>query len=271
MCRLRIKDNLMSNKLLYLYLKSKIFLMRKQYLLLLLFIGLISLSSNCKADWEQTNGPYGANVLCMNSQFVGTDVGIFRTIDGGNTWVASNNGLPKLLRINTITITYFGSILIGTSKGIYRSTNVGYSWESMYTCLSNIEVTALFEYGGYLFAGTKGNGIFYLYGNICESANNGLSDLFINSFYYIPHMQLQDPNGNNFLYVTTQNGIYYCDLLLFPPDSPVVWSYAGISNYNVKAMGVLPSKIIAGSYGNGLFASKLFPYTTLFRHRKSVV
>ncbi|MGH9513155.1 MAG: WD40/YVTN/BNR-like repeat-containing protein [Terriglobales bacterium] len=87
--------------------------------------------------WEIREGPWEDN-----NQFEGTGGGLFKSTDGGNTWHALTNGLPKdLCQINvtiarsqpsrlyaTIATTTRGDY--GTDKGLgfYRSDDAGENW-----------------------------------------------------------------------------------------------------------------------------------------------
>jgi hypothetical protein len=65
--------------------------------------------------------------------FVGGNSGIFRSSDGGSTWV---NVMPQSnLNVNEILINSANTqiVLAATDKGLYRSTNGGSSWVSIYS------------------------------------------------------------------------------------------------------------------------------------------
>lgn len=65
--------------------------------------------------------------------FAGGNSGIFRSIDGGSTWV---NVMPESnLNVNELLINSANTqiVLAATDKGLYRSTNGGTSWVSLYT------------------------------------------------------------------------------------------------------------------------------------------
>ncbi len=56
---------------------------------------------------------------------------LYKSIDQGNTWVASDNGIPKGTLVYAITINANRPerIYLGTSNGIYRSINNGTDWQ----------------------------------------------------------------------------------------------------------------------------------------------
>ena len=66
--------------------------MKKIILLTLLFSSLMQFT---KAQWQQTNFPNGVSVFCSaisdTNIFVGTDSGIFLTVNNGRNWTKVNN------------------------------------------------------------------------------------------------------------------------------------------------------------------------------------
>jgi len=75
-----------------------------------------------KAQWQQTNGPYGGQITCF-------------LVDSTNIYAGT-----------------FGS-------GVFKSTNNGSSWTQMNTGLQNIDEWSLVISGTYLYAGTFGSGV----------------------------------------------------------------------------------------------------------------
>ncbi|HLI18552.1 MAG TPA: hypothetical protein VKV22_09805 [Rhodanobacteraceae bacterium] len=86
--------------------------------------------------WQQQQAPW------ENGQFGGTDGGIYKSTDGGNTWTKLTKGLPKvqqaLLRIapSNPQILYAAvssgpGAPDGTVVGIYRSDDAGASWSNV--------------------------------------------------------------------------------------------------------------------------------------------
>ncbi|MDP4236158.1 MAG: regulator, partial [Bacteroidota bacterium] len=82
------------------------------------------------SQWIQTNGPYGGYVDCLatidSSIFIGTEAGVYRSIDSGLTW--AHTGLRN------VYITAFAldgkRIFAGTIGDIYQSIDDGKSWVS---------------------------------------------------------------------------------------------------------------------------------------------
>ncbi|HET6402939.1 MAG TPA: hypothetical protein VFH95_16265 [Candidatus Kapabacteria bacterium] len=107
----------------------------KRLLALTLFTALAAMHADeLRAQWVQTNGPYGQPVYCFAvsgmNLFAGTDSGVYRSTDNGISWSAANNGYP----VGKVEALFaFGAKLFAGSENtrhtIYRSSNNGMSWE----------------------------------------------------------------------------------------------------------------------------------------------
>jgi photosystem II stability/assembly factor-like uncharacterized protein len=87
--------------------------------------------------WEVREGPWEDN-----NQFQGTGGGLFKSSDGGNTWLPLTRGLPNnLTQINvaiaasqpsrlyaTVATTEHGEYGSGAGLGVYRSDDAGENW-----------------------------------------------------------------------------------------------------------------------------------------------
>lgn len=86
---------------------------------------------NLHAQWKPTNGPYGADVNCLASEgsnvYVGTERGVFRSIDAGNNWEFVSEG-TLIERVYSIAAQ--GSVVyVGTfDQGVFRSVDKGETW-----------------------------------------------------------------------------------------------------------------------------------------------
>jgi len=125
------------------------------------------------AQWKQTNGPYGGDVLSF--AVIGTN--LFASTDGGGVFVSTNDGeswnkvVSGLINYHIKCLTVSGNNLIaGTSGGgVFITTNNGISWKPTNSGLPpKANITSLAVSGSNLYVGTLENGIF-------RSTSNGES------------------------------------------------------------------------------------------------
>ncbi len=174
---------------------------------LLLFFFIFCLQT-AKAQWSQTNGPFGGPVTCLtkndSSLFIGSNHGIFRSNDGGNSWQEVNNGL-------NIYNSYSGNTkaILATNSGIYtslfsygtfKSVDNGNSWQTINLGSPGNWVNCFDSIGTDIFAGTYGNGILISNdsGLSWNPINNGLLNLKINDIAHI----------DSILFAATDSGMY---------------------------------------------------------------
>jgi hypothetical protein len=106
---------------------------------------------------------YGAG----NKYYIGTEGGVWSSIDSGATWLQHHTGLPitnSTFSYKTVNDLYINGyvIIAATSLGIYRSTDQANTW----TQVSALNTADLHKYGSYLYA--TGNGVY-------RSNDNGLT------------------------------------------------------------------------------------------------
>ena len=75
------------------------------------------------------------NALIINPQnaailYAGTNDGVYRSSDGGNTWKAQNSGMGSAMQINVMSLDPQNPDIIyaGTAKGLYRSSDGAGHW-----------------------------------------------------------------------------------------------------------------------------------------------
>jgi len=152
------------------------------------------------AQFQQTTGPQGGVVEAIinhnGTLFAGSlGSGVFRSTDGGNSWISANTGLQNFL---IHAFAEFDSVVyVGTSNGIYKSTDDGVTW--IFSGL-NSDVISIARCGNYLFAGSSFAGLFRsdLNGNNWIQKNSGLSNLDVTAI--VPY--------DSIIYIGTQRGVY---------------------------------------------------------------
>ena len=91
--------------------------------------------------WTQTKGPYGGTIISLHATpegtlFAGTGGGgIFRSTDGGDTWVSASEGLrvpPARELPSILVLTQKGHTLYaGTNGDLFYSADSGDSWQQL--------------------------------------------------------------------------------------------------------------------------------------------
>jgi photosystem II stability/assembly factor-like uncharacterized protein len=122
------------------------------------------------AQWTQVNNPGGGRILTFvvtgTSILAGSDSGVFRSTDDGQTWLATDSS--RTVRFVTSLQVLGDTLFAGTfGGGVFRSTDGGASWTTANGGLTSTNVFDLLSSGTSLFAGTD-NGVF-------RSTNNGAS------------------------------------------------------------------------------------------------
>ena len=94
-----------------------------------------------KIGWMQTKGPYGGTIISLHATpegtlFAGTNGGgIFRSTDGGDTWVAASDGLqvpPDRRLPSLLVLMQKGKTLYaGANNNLFYSIDNGDSWQQL--------------------------------------------------------------------------------------------------------------------------------------------
>ena len=118
-----------------------------------------------KIGWTQTNGPYGGTITALHATpdgtlFAGTqEAGIFRSTDGGETWMSASEGLqisPDNWLPSILTLTQGGNTLYaGTNGDLFYSTNGGNSWQQLVHFQEEMGVSGIAIIGDTLYIGRR--------------------------------------------------------------------------------------------------------------------
>ena len=79
-------------------------------------------------------GPYGSSIVIdpvsPNTLYVGLNIGIAKSVDGGQTFALVNTGLPTNPLVNALAIDPSNSATVyaGTATGVFKTTNGAQSW-----------------------------------------------------------------------------------------------------------------------------------------------
>jgi photosystem II stability/assembly factor-like uncharacterized protein len=138
--------------------------------------------------------------------------GVFRSVDDGHSWTASNIGLG-VRRVNQIEITGTTEALAATGGGVFRTTDAGLTWNQHGTGISTPNVTSIVRSGGTLFAATagplpqRGSGVYRSTdnGETWVESNEGIVDTEIWSLLAREDGTLF-AGGDDFIYRSTDDG-----------------------------------------------------------------
>ncbi len=264
--------------------------MKSIYLSIAVLIYIILLSSNIKAQWVDTNCPFGGYVFAIAVDepriFIGTDQGgVYRSTDNGVNWSQENNGLTWL-GIKALAFSR-STLFAGTSiAGIFRSTDYGSNWVEVNNGISVLFINTLAVSESNIYAGARysvsGGGVFLSTNNGDNWTYIGLTDYEIYALAIIGNNLFAGTDGGVFL--TTNNGgnwtavnsglteddIYALTVsnnnlyagtsagVFFSSDNGASWmdiSSATLSDKTVHSIAVHQVNIIAGTGGYGIYVS----------------
>ncbi len=113
--------------------------------------------------WYQTAGPASPDVFSLlavgpDEIYAGTGTGIFKTMNGGDSWTQLTVGLP-VVQVSDFERASNGNVYAATDSGVFLTTNSGATWQLRVNGLSDPNVHAvLASPQGSLFAGTLAGG-----------------------------------------------------------------------------------------------------------------
>jgi photosystem II stability/assembly factor-like uncharacterized protein len=213
------------------------------FLRFLLFF--LLLTQICFAQWVQTNGPLGGEVMCITgidtTLYAGTEIGVFRSTNWGSNWTPIGPDVfvtSLAVRSNDESGLYiFASIY---NSGIWLTTNNGVSWDQVNFGLGNHSVNAIVINGTNLFAGTE-DGVFLSpsNGDYWIPSSNGLTNKSVRSLAYI----------DNNLYAGTDSGLFVSI------NKGTSWSSTGLTNESINSVTSIGSNLFVGTDTSGVLLS----------------
>ncbi len=221
----------------------------KKYLILsasmLSFLLGLASSTLGQTGWIQTNGPYGASILCLavgsTNLFAGTAHGVSISTNSGANWSTANTGLPKgsVIALTTIGTDIFA--VIGDS-GVYHSSNNGTNWSAVNSGLTNRYISTLISAGTNLYAGPSCGGVFITTnrGASWKAFNAGLTDSSITAIalsganvFAAVGPSCQTFAGPRGVFISTNNGISWSTV------------NSGLTDLRVRSLVTIGSNLIA--------------------------
>lgn len=201
----------------------------------------------------------------------GFSSGVWRSNDGGNTWIPPQpgNGIPPSTTVWSLTSFVPGTVLAATSSGIFRSLDGGASWTF---AGDGIPATTLRIYKDtqnplIYYAGTTDGVYRTVNAGLTWSSINGSGSKAMNGGT-VRGMVIRNVASRTRIYAATDAGLWVGrarnDNVLNP--GPVDWRHVedtGLGGHNIfwtiAKVPTLPLTYIAGSDGGGGYALTLVP------------
>jgi hypothetical protein len=180
--------------------------------------------------------------------FAGTqDSGVYRSTDGGGSWIPARNGLFPNAQIQALAVS--GSyVYAGTfEEGVFRSIDTGNSWQAVNTGLPpNPSVVNFAVLGTKILINTLADGVFL-------STDTGLSWTSLHWGWSHPYVSSLLSDGRNFFAGTDSEGVFLSS------DSGRSWSAvsSGFPDAFVLTFARDDSNLYAGTYSKGVWRRPL--------------
>jgi len=205
--------------------------------------GRIFVSTNRGTSWSQVPSglicDYIYSIVSYGSEvYVGTDCGVYKTTDNGESWQNISKGYINGSAY-ALAVKSNGELFAGTNFGVYRSTDGGLVWQSSgftNATVSHLTISNTDE----LFASTENAGIF-------SSTDNG--DTWISRGLVRNDFQTLAVNSSGHVFAGVYGGI------VRSTDGGTTWEEKRFDESYVYALAFSdPQTIFAGTY-NGVFVS----------------
>lgn len=188
-----------------------------------------------------TVGDVNAIAVANGFIYVGTDSGVYRSVDDGVTYksISSNVKMQNAYSLNIIN----NYLYAGTQTGLYTSYNDGKNWTPVDNNFSNGKITAFAIKGANVYAGFNGNVI-----TMVEKGIEWNSSKFSRTFEV-----LSISTNQEYLFAgTAGGGLFRADL---DGDG---WEDVnqGITNTTVTSIVCINEWVIIGTWGGGIYFSQ---------------
>jgi photosystem II stability/assembly factor-like uncharacterized protein len=235
-------------------------------IVLLFVLIILTITNNTKAQWVQTNGPYGGVINCIGSNswelFAGTNGGLYRSTDNGSSWKRVT--IPSEIYRSPIVDIYDiyvrdSTVFISTSNNCWVSKDDGLTWNYFWELQGTIQKFYVNgNYLAYIQNPEDADGVALLYVTQFDSTitrlGNGYGWLHINYPLTVstPQITINSLVFNiNYIVAGTSYGIYISS------DTGKTWakSNSNLTDTTIEAVAMYGNKLFAGTYSSGIFCS----------------
>jgi hypothetical protein len=189
-------------------------------------------------------GPTRGFAVDPNYIYTCTSQGVFRSADGGATWIARSQGLGNLLSSGILWVQ--GHLFVVSPTGVFRSDNQGDSWSA--AGMVGVDVRCIAAIDSTLFVGTNGSGIF-------RSTDLGASWTAVNTGL----------TGTNFRAIESVGGTLFAGGqigtgVFRSTNLGATWTLlrGGLPTGSYRGFATDGRVIVAGSFSDGVFYSVNF-------------
>jgi ligand-binding sensor domain-containing protein len=207
---------------------------------------LIILMHPLHAQWVPGTEPSWGSINCLAGSgtglFAGTsDGGFVHSIDGGNTWTASNAGLTNM-HVNALAVSG-ARIFAGTNSGIFLSTDSGANWTAVAPAFATTRILSLILRRTDLIIGTDGGGV---YSSASDSTN--WTQIGLGLWNRSVRTLLET---DSCLFAGTDEGIFRST------KNKTNWTQVntGLTNMDILTLAVSGTNLLVGTNGGGVFRS----------------
>ena len=205
-------------------------------------IGGVYLTTDEGEHWNSTGlTTWDFNSISVSgvNVFVGTDSGVYCSMDNGTTWAAADTGLGTIGKAPFYLYALDTEVYAGTPGAIYISTNNGATWVSSDLGAKG-DFMAFAESGVNLYAGTFENGVYLSSDNGEYWTSAGLTTEQITTFAV----------AGNYVFAGTENALFRSS------ENNIDWLPVtnGIPECAVTSLAVSGANIFAGT-DSGVYLS----------------
>ncbi|HET7152804.1 MAG TPA: T9SS type A sorting domain-containing protein [Candidatus Kapabacteria bacterium] len=211
-------------------------------LFFLLFTLLQAYPLFAQLQWQERNGSFSGNVYALLEAkrgvlVAGTQYGLLRCTDSGNTWILDAGDL-RSANISALTMDSVGTIFAATHGiGVYRSADTGRTWQP--TSLNNSDALSIaVSPNGTAFAGIYNSGIYYYDSTSASWLSSGLENMRVSAITFL--------SSDTVIAGTLGAG------LQLSTDGGLTWKNEGQPGVDFYCLYVVNDTIYAGTNGGVL-------------------